>query len=176
MKWLKRCPMLVVLAGVLLLAGCAKRATQAPPTTTSTPPVPGSTTPTPSDTPPPVTSETPTPGADAIIAQLRPAFFDYDSYSLGEAARGALDGNARVLRDNPGVSIVVEGHCDERGTSEYNQALGERRAMAARDYLAAAGIESSRMRVISYGKERPFATGSDEESWAQNRRAHFTGR
>ena len=72
-----------------------------------------------------------------------------------------------------GIRITLEGHCDERGTAEYNQALGERRAQAARDYLVAAGIATSRMEVVSYGKERPFADGHDEASWQQNRRAHF---
>jgi len=72
------------------------------------------------------------------------------------------------------VQITIEGHCDERGTVEYNQALGEKRAMAARDYLVAAGIATARLQIVSYGKERPFANGSDEASWQQNRRAHFT--
>lgn len=176
MKWLLRSPMLVVLAGGLLLAGCAKRSTEAPPTPTSTPPAPSSTGTPPAPDSPSSPSETPAPGSDQVIAQLQPAYFEYDSYSLNEPARSALDGNARVLRDHRGVAIVIEGHTDERGTSEYNQALGERRAMAARDYLTAAGIEASRLRVISYGKERPFANASDEASWTQNRRAHFSGR
>jgi len=176
MKWLLRSPMFLVLVLGLLLAGCAKRATQAPPETVPAPPAPSSgnnNTPPPA---PPAETTTPAPGDDAVIAQLQPAFFDYDSYSLNESARAALDADAKVLRDHATVNIVVEGHCDDRGTPEYNQALGERRATAARDYLSAAGIDAGRMRVISYGKERPFATGTDEASYAQNRRAHFTSR
>jgi peptidoglycan-associated lipoprotein len=107
---------------------------------------------------------------------LQPAFFDYDSYSLRDDARTALDRNAKLLRDNPNVAITIEGHCDERGTVEYNQALGEKRTQAARDYLVVAGIDVGRVNLISYGKERPFATGQDETSWQQNRRAHFVVR
>ena len=81
-----------------------------------------------------------------------------------------------MLRDNPTVNITIEGHCDERGTEEYNQSLGERRAQAAQDYLVAAGISASRLQTISYGKDKPFATGHDDASWQQNRRAHFTVR
>ena len=81
-----------------------------------------------------------------------------------------------MLRDHPNVNVTIEGHCDERGTVEYNQALGEKRALAARDYLVAAGIAAARLDVISYGKERPFATGHDESSWQQNRRANFAVR
>jgi peptidoglycan-associated lipoprotein len=175
MKWLLRTSLFLVLAAGLALAGCAKRTVQAPPVPAPAPPSNTGGTPTPPPAPPPETS-TPAPGSDAIIAQLQPAFFDYDSYSLNEQARAALDADARVLRDNPTVNVTVEGHCDERGTPEYNLALGERRATAARDYLVAAGIDAGRMRVISYGKERPFATGSDEASYAQNRRAHFSAR
>ena len=105
-----------------------------------------------------------------------PVFFDYDAHGLRDDARAALDGNARLLRANPKVVVTIEGHCDERGTVEYNQALGEKRAQAARDYLLAAGIEAQRISIISYGKERPFATGGDESSWQQNRRAHFVVR
>ena len=103
---------------------------------------------------------------------MKPAFFDFDSYALRDDARKALDTDAQLLRDHSNLSITIEGHCDERGTAEYNQALGERRAQAARDYLAAAGVDASRIQIISYGKERPFDSGHDEQSWAQNRRAH----
>jgi peptidoglycan-associated lipoprotein len=93
---------------------------------------------------------------------------------LTGAGRAALDNNAKLLRDNSDSSITLEGHCDERGTVEYNLALGERRAQAARDYLVAAGIDASRIQTISYGKERPFDTAHDEAAWARNRRAHTT--
>jgi len=107
------------------------------------------------------------------VADLQPAFFDYDSDALREDAKAALDKDAKLLRDNPTWHLVVEGHCDERGTVEYNQALGERRAQAAKAYLVQAGIDAGRFHVISYGKERPFSDGHDESAWAQNRRAHF---
>ena len=100
-------------------------------------------------------------------------FFDFDAYTLRDDSRSALDANAKLLRDNPSAHIVIEGHCDERGTVEYNQALGERRAQAARDYLVQAGIAEARIQTISYGKERPFDVGHDEAAWAKNRRAHF---
>src|SRR5262249_27533268 len=105
---------------------------------------------------------------------FQPVFFDFDSYTLTETGRRALDGDAKLLRDNAGLAVTIEGHCDERGTSEYNQALGEKRAQAAGDYLTAAGITASRLTTISYGKERPFDPGHDESAWAKNRRAHFT--
>jgi peptidoglycan-associated lipoprotein len=105
---------------------------------------------------------------------LQPVFFEFDSAVLTGQAHGTLDHDAQTLRDHPGTKVVIEGHCDERGTVEYNQALGERRAQAVRDYLVAAGIEAGRLEVISYGKERPFDQGHDEAAWAKNRRAHFT--
>ena len=108
--------------------------------------------------------------------EFEPAFFDFDSFALRDDARTALDRDARMLRDNRGTHVTIEGHCDERGTVEYNQALGEKRAQAARDYLVAAGIEASRIQIISYGKERPFAEGHDESAWQQNRRSHFVTR
>jgi len=98
-------------------------------------------------------------------------FFTLDSYSLDDQDRAVLDAQAAWLTRNARVHVTIEGHCDERGTREYNLALGDRRANAAKNYLAAKGIDPSRMTVISYGKERPEALGSDEESWAKNRRA-----
>jgi peptidoglycan-associated lipoprotein len=164
---------IALVAVALGLAGCSKKAAEAPPTP---PPAPPADTTTPPAPPPPVETP-PTPPQPRVTAEdLLPAFFDLDSYSLRDDARAALDGNARVLRDNPGLNVTIEGHCDERGTSEYNQALGERRANAARDYLVSAGIEASRLGVISYGKERPFDAGHDEAAWAKNRRAHFANR
>jgi len=98
-------------------------------------------------------------------------FFTLDSYSLDDKDRAVLDAQAAWLTRYSRVHVTIEGHCDERGTREYNLALGDRRANAAKNYLAAKGIDPSRMTVISYGKERPEALGSDEESWAKNRRA-----
>ncbi|MGQ0558951.1 MAG: peptidoglycan-associated lipoprotein Pal [Sphingosinicella sp.] len=98
-------------------------------------------------------------------------FFAFDSYALDESARRTLDSQAEWLIRNPAVRVVIEGHCDERGTREYNLALGDRRANAARDYLEARGVSAGRMQTISWGKERPAAEGSHEGAWAQNRRA-----
>ena len=98
-------------------------------------------------------------------------FFAYDSYSLTNAAQDTLAKQAKWLKANGSVTIAIEGHADERGTREYNLALGERRATAVRDYLVAKGINSARVRTVSYGKERPAVSGSDEEAWAKNRRA-----
>ncbi len=104
---------------------------------------------------------------------LRPVFFEYDSSEVTPAARSVLDGNAGLLRKYSTWVITVEGHCDERGTAEYNLALGERRAVAASTYLVSLGIDAGRLRTVSYGKEFPFDPGHDEAAWAKNRRAHF---
>jgi peptidoglycan-associated lipoprotein len=101
-------------------------------------------------------------------------FFDFDQYNLKGAARETLEKQAAWLKRYPGVEITIEGHCDERGTREYNLALGERRANAARDYLIALGVSPDRLRTISYGKERPVALAHTESAWAQNRRAVTT--
>jgi peptidoglycan-associated lipoprotein len=104
---------------------------------------------------------------------LEDVFFDTDRYDLTPAARESLAQNAAWLQQYPTISILVEGHCDERNTREYNLALGERRASAVRDYLVFLGIDAARVRIISYGEERPFALGSDESAWKLNRRSHF---
>lgn len=98
-------------------------------------------------------------------------FFGYDRYDLTPEARAQLDTQARWLNQYPNVRVTIEGHADERGTREYNIALGERRANATRDYLAGAGVDAGRLSTISYGKERPAVVGETPESWAQNRRA-----
>jgi peptidoglycan-associated lipoprotein len=104
---------------------------------------------------------------------LQPAFFAYDSDELTEAARDALTANAEVMRDQAAWVVTIEGHCDERGTAEYNLALGDRRALAAKNFLLSLGIPGDRIRTVSYGKEFPFDPGHDEGAWSQNRRAHF---
>jgi peptidoglycan-associated lipoprotein len=103
-------------------------------------------------------------------------YFDTDKYDIDQTDQAALRTQAAWLARYPGKRATIEGHCDERGTSEYNQALGERRAQAARDYLVGAGINAGRIEIISYGKERPFAPGHDESAWQQNRRAHLVVR
>jgi peptidoglycan-associated lipoprotein len=107
---------------------------------------------------------------------LKTIYFDFDKYNLRDDARRQLDANADILRNSTDMNIVIEGHCDERGTDEYNLALGERRAQAAREYLVRLGIDAARINVISYGEERPVAPGHDEESWALNRRGEFVPR
>ena len=98
-------------------------------------------------------------------------YFNTDQYNVDSADAAALQSQAAYLNQYPQISITIEGHCDERGTREYNLALGERRANAAKNYLVSLGVAASRISTVSYGKERPVALGSDEASWAQNRRA-----
>lgn len=100
-------------------------------------------------------------------------YFDYDSAELRPDAQATLGEIGAWLVEHPNANVTIEGHCDERGTREYNLALGERRATAVANYLAAAGVGLSRMQTVSYGKERPAVDGSDESAWAQNRRAVF---
>ncbi len=131
--------------------------------------------------PPPVpednTVDTTPPAPD--YASMDPAeygvqdvFFAFDQYELDNESMGILSANARAIRE-AGTVVLISGHCDERGTLEYNLALGEKRANAVRDYLVSLGVPASRLRVTSYGENRPFATGSNEDAWALNRRAHF---
>lgn len=121
------------------------------------------------ETTPPVTD-------DGILVKAVPSdrvFFDYDSVELRPDALATLDAIGSWLVNHPNATVNIEGHCDERGTREYNLALGERRAQAVANYLAAAGVDTARMQTISYGKERPAMVGNDEAAWAQNRRAVF---
>ena len=101
-------------------------------------------------------------------------FFGLDQYDLTPEARTTLERQAFWLRKYPSTTVTIEGHCDERGTREYNLALGDRRASAAKDYLIALGVDAGRVTTISYGKERPVAFGSNEEAWVQNRRGVTT--
>jgi peptidoglycan-associated lipoprotein len=104
---------------------------------------------------------------------LKPVFFLLDSDELDDAAKKTLAANAEVLKTYATWIVTIEGHCDERGTAEYNLALGDRRALAARNYLLTLGVSADRLRTVSYGKEFPFDPGHDETAWSQNRRAHF---
>jgi peptidoglycan-associated lipoprotein len=114
----------------------------------------------------------PTPGSeqDMVVNVGDRVFFSYNGYDLSAEARATIEKQAQWLKTYPHINVSVEGHCDERGTREYNLALGEKRATAVRNYLVALGTEASRIQTISYGKERPAVTGSDESAWAQNRR------
>jgi peptidoglycan-associated lipoprotein len=104
---------------------------------------------------------------------LQPVFYDYDSSEITAAARTVLQANAAVLKKYPSWVVTIEGHCDERGTAEYNLALGERRAVAARTYLISLGLDANRLRTVSYGSEFPFDPAHNESAWSRNRRAHF---
>lgn len=170
----------------LALGGCAPKKPPVarplpppPPTTPEAPPPPAPPAPVaerPVVTPPPVAED---PMASRSIDDLnrdspmRIIYFGYDTAELSAEARAALDANAAVLKKYPAWTVTIEGHCDERGTAEYNLALGERRAAAAQAYLVALGVPASRVKTVSYGKEFPFDPGHDEAAWAKNRRAHF---
>ena len=114
------------------------------------------------------------PSVAELQRQVRTIYFALDKSDLTAEARSTLQANAALLKANSEIDVVVEGHCDDRGTIEYNMALGERRANAARDYLSTLGIARSRIRVRSWGEERPAVRGSGESAWSKNRRAEFT--
>jgi peptidoglycan-associated lipoprotein len=105
--------------------------------------------------------------------EVKDAYFDYDKADIRADARDALSQTAQFLRSYPQMKVVIEGHCDERGSTEYNLALGDRRAASAKQFLVSLGISADRLETVSYGKERPFCSASTEECWQQNRRAHF---
>ena len=162
---------LILACGALAIAGCAKKRPETlPPAPVTGPPQEvGPTGPAGGDVGGAIV-----PGSDADFRQSvtsNTVLFGLDQYDIDPAARAILDTQAAWLQRYPDRRITIEGHCDERGTREYNLALGDRRANAAKNYLAARGVSAARMSVISYGSERPAATGSDEESYAQNRRA-----
>jgi peptidoglycan-associated lipoprotein len=115
----------------------------------------------------------PAPKEFAPAPSLRDVHFDFDSYDVRAEDAGILDENAKWMKANPTTLILIEGHCDERGTNEYNLALGERRAKSTMNYLIAQGVQAGRFTAISYGEERPVCAQQTEECWAKNRRAHF---
>jgi peptidoglycan-associated lipoprotein len=130
--------------------------------------------------PPTETPVRPSPGAPAAAvpgvpagSPLKDVFFDFDKANIRDDQKAALNDNVSWLKANARAKVTVEGHCDERGTAEYNLGLGERRAKAVKDYLVAAGIGADRIATISYGKERPFVLGHDESAWKWNRRGHY---
>lgn len=110
------------------------------------------------------------------IKELEDIHFDFDKYGIRPGDAKILDANAQWMKANAGHLILIEGHADERGTNEYNLALGERRAKAAMSYLVARGIRADRITIISYGEERPVCTEKTEDCWARNRRGHFLGK
>jgi peptidoglycan-associated lipoprotein len=109
----------------------------------------------------------------ANLTSFQKVYFDFDKYNLREDALVALHANLELMIQNPSLRVRIEGHCDERGTNEYNQALGNRRALACKNFLVQKGVESSRIEVISYGEERPIDPGHNEAAWALNRRGEF---
>jgi peptidoglycan-associated lipoprotein len=177
---------LVLLIGVLIVAGCAKKkpvagAQPAPPPEVSAPAAPS----TPPAPPQRVEESVPLPALNEDTignrsledlnrdSPFKPAFFALDSAELDDIGRAVVATNAEIMKKYAAWVITIEGHCDERGTAEYNLALGERRAVAVMTYLVALGVAPDRMRTVSYGKEFPFDTGHAESAWAKNRRAHF---
>lgn len=123
--------------------------------------------------PPPPPAQPSLTDEQAFAQQVKDIFFDYDRYDVRATDQPVLQQNVAFLQSHPNVRITIEGHADERGSTEYNLALGDNRARAAMQALVQAGIPADRVRVISYGKEKPFCTESNEQCWQQNRRAHF---
>jgi len=186
---LTRCSHLVLstlLVAAVVLSGCAKRpattqaaapaptgsatttaATPAPAPVQSAPPTAATTTPAPSTTARPAVQDF------AAVPELADVFFDFDKYDIRPGDAKTLDANANWLKSNPNHLMLIEGHCDERGTNEYNLALGERRAKSTMNYLVSQGVQANRITIISYGEERPQCTEHNEACWAKNRRAHF---
>ena len=189
-----RC-LLILSFGALLSSGCAKKdmvkseepvssAQTTPPPAVVTPPVQGARPETQTQQAPmteaptrefPVTQETAKPAepAEDLQSALQKIYFNFDSADLSEESRKALSKNAEYLSKQTSVKIRIEGNCDERGSDDYNMALGERRAKAAKDYLVNLGIPSGRLGTISYGEEKPADPGHDEAAWAKNRRDEF---
>jgi peptidoglycan-associated lipoprotein len=192
-----------IVTSLLVLAaigsGCAKRpattqaaapaptgtaTTMAPsssqPSSTATPSTPstaqpggGGATATPTPAPTPAPTPRPEPGGFTAIPELQDIYFDFDKYDIRPSDARTLDANAAWLKSNPNHLVLIEGHADERGTNEYNLALGERRAKSTMNYLVSQGVQANRITIISYGEERPTCTEHTEGCWAKNRRSHF---
>ena len=158
----------VLLASAIGLAACSKKAPE------TLPPAPAETA-RPTQPGPQVQPSGPMVGTQAhfaaAVGSSTTIYFDTDRYNVDSQDAAALQAQAQYFARFPQVTFTIEGHADERGTREYNLALGERRANAAKSYLVSLGVDANRISVVSYGKERPVALGSDESSWAQNRRA-----
>ncbi|MCK4857124.1 MAG: peptidoglycan-associated lipoprotein Pal [candidate division Zixibacteria bacterium] len=159
--------LLLSLSLLAMFAGCGKKPVVEP----ETRPLEETTTPTDETTP------TTPPGGEEVEVEKDIGFvtvyFDFDKYNLRDDARRGLQTNVQLMKANPDLTVLIEGHCDERGTVEYNLALGEKRARSTRDYMVSLGINPDRISIISYGKERPVDLGHNEIAWAKNRRAEF---
>ena len=179
----KNTSLLLVCGVVAVGVACSKKPVKTAPAVEPAPmeqPAPAPTT-VPKDTS--FESTAPTRVDDSILSQdlaalntkgyLKDVFYEFDKADIREDQRNFLSANAEWLRKYGTVRLLIEGHCDERGTSQYNLALGDKRANAAKDYLVSLGIDGSRIETRSLGKERPFDAGHDESAWAKNRRAHF---
>jgi peptidoglycan-associated lipoprotein len=187
MKAARSIALLIACAALLTAVACGKKT---PPVARPTPPPPP-----PAETAPPRPPTPPEPAREPVSvppdpvrddaissasldelnknSPLKPVYFELDSSDLSAANQKTLDEDAALIKRYSSWTVTIEGHCDERGSAEYNLALGERRAMAARTYLISLGIAATRLRTVSYGKEFPFDPGHDEAAFAKNRRAHF---
>ena len=179
--------MSLLLAG-LMITGCARRpattaASAAAPAAAPSPapaPAPAPSAPSPAPAPPapaaaaaPAPAPRPVPKEFMAVAALKEVYFDFDKYDIRPEDAKTLDANATWLKSNGDNLVLIEGHCDERGTNEYNLALGERRAKSTMNYLVSQGIQANRITIISYGEERPVCNEKTEACWAKNRRANF---
>lgn len=171
--------LLVLCCGAFAVAGCAKKEavkkdeTPAPPPAAITEPAPA---PAPEPVPvskEPVVKEEPVKVTEEAVQPFETVYFDFDSYVLRQDARDILARNAQWMMKNPAAKVRLEGHCDQRGSDEYNLALGEKRAKAASSYLLTLGVPQANVSTISYGKEKPADPGNDEAAWAKNRRVEF---
>jgi peptidoglycan-associated lipoprotein len=160
--------LLIVLLSLLLAAGPACTHKPKPALTPANPPAP-----TGEATPPPTPQPQTPPPAPETKLELKDIFFDYDKFNLRTDTQTILSDDGKVLTDNPQTKVLLEGHCDERGTVEYNLALGQKRADAVKSYFIQYGVDPFRLSTISYGEERPFVQGHDENAWSQNRRVHL---
>jgi len=184
---MRRSVLVLAVTSVVWGAACHKHPPPVVRPTSTQAPAPSTPAPRPPAPPPPVPEPTTVPPEpvreDAIASAslddlnknspLKPVFFEYDSDELSTEAQQTLNENASLLKKYASWTVTIEGHCDERGTAEYNLALGERRAVNARAYLMSLGIGADRLRTVSYGKEFPFDPGHSETSFSKNRRAHF---
>ncbi|MBI3620944.1 MAG: peptidoglycan-associated lipoprotein Pal [Nitrospirae bacterium] len=165
-----------LIAGAWLLTGCPKQPTKTADVSTEQVKPPSAATPKPAETPAietPAVREQEIAGAGKVIDALKPVYFDFDKSDIRDDMKPVLQSNAKWLTTNTAVKVQIEGHCDERGTNEYNLALGERRAGAIKRYLSALGVPAGRLSTISYGEERPVCGQHEESCWHLNRRGQF---
>lgn len=183
-------PAVALLAVSLLFSGCTKKVAVKTPASqpeqtakavAPSTPTPASVAPTPAAPPPPPRSKYPDAATqariDELIARIQDAYFDYDKHNIRSDAQSTLTADAKalgdILRQYPDYKLTIEGHCDERGSDEYNLALGDARAKNAREFLSQLGIAADQLAVVSYGKEKPQCTDHSEGCWQKNRRAHI---